>query len=101
MLFSKISTGYFQFPSVDASVLDPTRNAFSLLFAFLNGLIGAGSRISNTLTLYQPVFSILSAKNSNCFPPEPGTTGNKSILKSGNFAGENKESATATDPIVS
>lgn len=47
-LFSKIRRDYFQLPSVEASVLEPTFRAFSLLLSLLSGLIGAGSLISNT-----------------------------------------------------
>src|SRR5690606_1229637 len=98
--FSLYYPNYSQLPEVEASVLEPTLKAFSLLFNLLSGLVGAGSLISKT-EICLPLLSILSAKNSNCFPSAPGTTASVSKLKSGNLDWLKRESITGTAPKVS
>src|SRR5690606_9083262 len=98
--FSLYYPNYSQLPDVEASVLEPTLRAFSLLFNLLSGFTGAGSLISKT-PICLPLRSILSAKNSNCFPSEPGTTANASKLNSGYFVSLKSESITGTEPNVS
>src|SRR5690606_41035352 len=91
--FSLYYPNYSQLPEVEASVLEPTLKAFSLLFNLLSGLVGAGSLISNT-EICLPLLSILSEKNSNCLPPEPGTTASASRSKSGYLLSWKSESIT-------